>query len=267
MSTDSLTFFLRHPVFTLAEFERWRGPGRSTHRSTKELLLHHCRAGRIIRIRRGLYASVPPAVDAEGFVVDPWLVASRLAEDAVLAFHTALEFHGRAYTPHTRHFFSSARAARTVRFQGQTYVRISPPGFAGKKKDTGIVSSERAGLPIRVTSLERTLVDVLDRPELGGGWEEIWRSLGSVEYFNLDQVIEYTELLRNATTAAKVGFFLEQHRERLMVTDQHLKRLHDLRPKQRHYLVRSKRDPGQLVKPWNLIVPASVLERHWEEPA
>ena len=35
---------------------------------------------------------------------------------------------------------------------------------------------DRQGLPIRVTGLERTLVDVLDRPALAGGWEEAWRS-------------------------------------------------------------------------------------------
>ena len=38
-----------------------------------------------------------------------------------------------------------------------------------------------------------------------------------VEYYHLDKVVEYVELLDNATTAAKVGFFLDQHREQLMV--------------------------------------------------
>ena len=37
-------------------------------------------------------------------------------------------------------------------------------------------------------------MDVLDRPDLGGGWEEIWHSLGTVEFFNLNQVIEYASL-------------------------------------------------------------------------
>ena len=77
----------------------------------------------------------------------------------------------------------------------------------------GVTGHNRSGVQLRVTNHERTLVDVLDRPDLTGSWEEIWRSLESVEFFSLDQVIEYTRLLENATTAAKVGFFLEQHRE------------------------------------------------------
>ena len=116
-----------------------------------------------------------------------------------------------------------------------------------------------------VTSLERTLVDVLNRPDLSGSWEEIWRSLESVEYFDLDRVVEYALMLENATTAAKVGFFLEQHREPLMVEDKHLKPLLDFRPRRPHYLVRGKRTNGRLVTNWNLVLPKEVLHRSWGE--
>jgi hypothetical protein len=75
---------------------------------------------------------------------------------------------------------------------------------------------------VRATTLERTLVDVLDAPRHGGGWEEIWRSLESVVFFDLDTVADYALKLRSATTAARVGFYLEQHREALMVEEKHL---------------------------------------------
>lgn len=87
----------------------------------------------------------------------------------------------------------------------------------------------------------------------------------SVEFFDLDKVVEYALLLGNATTGAKVGFYLDQHREPLMVEDRHLKTLHDLRPRQPHYLDRAKRESGRLVSQWNLVVPKEVLERAWGE--
>jgi len=58
----------------------------------------------------------------------------------------------------------------------------------------GVTRIERVGIDVRVTGYERTLVDVLDRPEFAGGWEEIWRSLEAVEFFDLDRVVEYTLL-------------------------------------------------------------------------
>jgi len=127
-----------------------------------------------------------------------------------------------------------------------------------------VKTESRSGLKIHVTGLERTLVDVLDRPTLCGSWEEIWRSLEMVEYFDLDQVVAYSLLLENATTASKVGFFLEQHRETLMVEESHLKPLMERRPRKPHYVARADKKPGKLESRWNLIVPAEIIDRSWE---
>jgi hypothetical protein len=78
-------------------------------------------------------------------------------------------------------------------------------------------------------------------------------------------VVEYTLLLRNRTTAAKVGFFLEQHRETLMVNDSHLDALRNLRSQKPHYMIRTSRKPGRLVANWNLVVPVEILNRSWQE--
>ena len=57
--------------------------------------------------------------------------------------------------------------------------------------------------------------------------------------------VEYALLLGNATTAARAGFFLDCNRESLMVEERHLKALRDCRPRQPHYLDRSRRGGGQ----------------------
>jgi hypothetical protein len=89
--------------------------------------------------------------------------------------------------------------------------------------------------------------------------------LESVEFFDLEKIVEYTLLLENATTTAKVGYFLEEHRESLMVEESHLKPFRELRPRQPHYLDRAHRKGGRLVADWNLVVPVAVLERSWAE--
>jgi len=105
---------------------------------------------------------------------------------------------------------------------------------------------------------------VLDAPEHGGGWEEIWRSLESIEFFDLDAVIEYALKLGSALTVARVGFYLEQHREQLMVEDRHLKALRARAPAQPRYFD-GDRGPGKFVRQWNLVVPEHVLSRSWAE--
>ena len=86
-----------------------------------------------------------------------------------------------------------------------------------------------------------------------------------IEFFDLDQVIEYTFLLENRTTAAKVGLYLEQHKEDLLLEDTVLEPLRKLRPKQPHYLERTRRRDCQWIKGWNLMVPAEILKKTWGE--
>jgi predicted transcriptional regulator of viral defense system len=93
------TFFRTHPVFTVEDFAGFlSSDGTHNLRTQESLLTYHVKAGNIVRVRRGLYAVVPPGASAETYPVDPFLLASRMTKDAVLAYHTALEFHGKAYS-------------------------------------------------------------------------------------------------------------------------------------------------------------------------
>ena len=261
-------FFDRRPVFTRQEFDASLDNHEPfSGRRGESLLAYYGRTGRVLRVRRGLYVVVPPGAEPDVCPVDPYLLTAKMADDAVLGYHTALEFHGKAYSVQERFLYLTGRTPRPVTFRS-CYFRgvLFPKRLRAKQQENfGVNLGERAGLSVQVTSLERTLVDTLDRPDLGGGWEEIWRSLELVEFFDLDQVVEYALLLENSTTVAKVGFFLDQHRETLMVDEAHLKPLRKLHPKKPHYMVRSHRSHGRLVKDWNLVVPPEVLERTWAE--
>jgi len=262
-----LTFFDQHPVFTHQEFATAHSAGgRRSTRTTDNILAQHLASGRLLRVHRGLYASLPPGAVADSFAPDPYLVATRSADDAVVAYHAALQFHGRAYSVSSRFTYLTRHRLRPYEFRGAAFAAILlPAALRAKRRPVGGVLEQRhAGGLVRVTSLERTLVDVLDAPDHGGGWEEIWRSLESVEFFDLDAVIDYALKLGSALTVARVGFYLEQHREQLMVEDRHLKPLRARAPAQPRYFDRG-RGPGKFVRPWNLVVPEQVLSRSWAE--
>ena len=262
---DMRTFLAKHPVFTRVEIEKALGEDYSTDRGTANArLAYHIRAGHVVQLQRGLYASVPTGTEPSSFVPDPWLVASKLADDAVIAYRSAFQFHGRSHAVSDDVVFLSEAAVKPRQMHGRRFRRVPYPRALRDQEQVlfGVETLDRLGQDVRVASLERSLVDVLDRPDLGGGWEEIWRSAESVEYYDISQVVEYALLLRNATTAAKVGFFLEQHQEQLTVAASQLDRLREARSRQPHYLERGR--SGRLVADWNLIVPEEVLNRTWE---
>ena len=260
-------FFLRHPVFRHEEFVTWHSEtGERSREGTASVLHKHVAAGNLVNVRRGLYAVVPPGTSSEDLQVDPYLLATNLAPDAAVAYHAALQFHGKAYSVWSRfHYLTGSRGDRLV-FRGAEFVPVQAPSILRSLPDLGGGIEERrhAGGVVRVTTLERTLVDVLDSAPRCGGWEEVWRSLELIEYFDLDAVVEHTRRRGVSITAARVGLFLDKHREELMVEDSHLDALRALAPAQPRY-VGPEREPGRLVGAWNLVVPEQILDRSWAE--
>lgn len=260
-----LDFFSLHPVFTREEFGRALADGRKPSSQTLDSHLgRYLRAGRIGRVKRGVFFVASPGETVAKSPVDFLLVASRLAPDAVLGYHTALETHGYAQSVYERLFFLTQHKVKAVTFRRRVFVPVAPPLVLQRKRlsHTLTVEVERRGLPCRVTSLERTAVDALDRPDLTGGFEEAWRSLSAIPLLDLRAVLDYVRLRGLATLAAKVGLFLERHKDHFSVPARALQELQSLRPRAPHYLDRSAR--GKLVAAWNLIVPTVLLEGEWE---
>ena len=261
-------FFEQNPVFEHSEFVAAHTSDGRSEFTSNNLLAKHLASGRLLRVRRGIYAVVPRGVEPGKAQVDPYLLASRLTDDAVVAYHAALQFHGKAYSLWQRFHYLTARRSRPFSFRGMEFIPVTVPAPVRDLPEWGggILDANHAGGRAKVASLERTLVDVLDKPDKSGGWEEIWRSLEMVEFFDLDEVIRFVLALSTSVTIARVGFFLEQHQDSLMVAEKHLEPLRRKAPKQPRYLD-GTRTAGKLVSEWNLIVPESVLERRWEEVA
>ncbi len=202
------SFFRKHPVFTGEELnDHLSALGEVGPRTRESLLNYHRNTGHVILIRRGLYAVIPSGADPVSYPVDPFLVAAKLTADAVLSYHTALEVHGYAYSTREHLTYSAARPVSPVTFRSHVFrgVRFPLALCLAGKVNFGVIRVDRAGLEVRVTSLERTLVDVLDRPDLSGSWEEIWRSLEGVEFIDLDRVVEYALLLSMDTIFYEVS--------------------------------------------------------------
>ena len=259
-------FLSTRAIFTVEEFYNFRTSQGVDNPSTRKALLKYYRKqGRVVPIRRGLYATIPLGSLAS-LPIDPFLIAAKLAKDAVIAYHTALEFHGKAYSVFNKLNYVSKSRVPPLEYQSHEYICVQMPKVLQQKGEEMFAVNRhiRDGVELKVTNLERTLVDVLARPDLSASLEEIWRSLEGIEFLDLNQVVKYVQLLENATTAAKVGFFVEEHKEQLMADKGTLKALKKMRPEQPHYFLRSHRKNCQLVKAWNLLVPTEVLEKSWE---
>lgn len=252
------TFLTTHELFTrdeLATVLRERGRAEATVDSHLARWMHQ---GRIERVKQGVFIRLETPEGVPERSPDFIALAARMAPDAAVAYHTALEVHGVAQSLFERLTFVTWTKTKPTSFRGRRFVPVRPPKplLAADRGEGWIERAERGGVEIRVTTLERTLVDVLDRPDLAGGIEEVWRSLSSVPAIDPEPLEEYVELLGNKTLAAKVGFFLDTHREELVVPSALLERLRARLPRSPVYMDRSRK--GHLVSRWSLIVPAEL---------
>ncbi len=257
-------FLKRHKVFRIDQFEAATGLSGAGRKASLD---YHRKRGHIIPVRRGIYWVVPPGADPESCAVDSILIASHITPQAIIAYHSALELHGRAYSSFNEVQFITERKMRPFEFRGTRYRSITAPPalLRAGQEGFGVETLDRTGNPVKVSGLERTLVDTLDRPDLCGGWEEVWRSLDMIEYLHLSTVQRYVEVLNNATAAAKVGWYLEINRDSLMVDEQTLNKLQRLTPASPHYLERYSEQATRYLPRWNLIVPTALAERSWDE--
>ena len=104
------TFLSQHDVFTVEELDLFLAKEGSGNPNTrKALLTYYRKQGRVIPVRRGLYAVVPFGFSPDSSPVDLYLLASKMTKDAVVGYHTALEYHGKAYSVYNRLHYLTVR--------------------------------------------------------------------------------------------------------------------------------------------------------------
>lgn len=254
------SFLTRHSLFTRDELAAVLGDRGRAAATVDSHLTRWRQQGRIARVKQGVFIRPDAIGGRHGSSTDFIALASRMAPDAAVAYHTALEAHGFAQSLFERLTFVTWTKAKPTSFEGRLFIPVRPraPLLASGRGERWIEQIDRAGLEIRVTSLERTLVDVLDRPDLAGGVEEVWRSLHAVPALDPRLLEEYVNLVGSKTLAAKVGFFLEARREELVVPAALLERLRRRIPGAPVYMDRRRK--GRLVSRWALLVPAELLD-------
>ena len=268
-ASSNLDEFLEHsPVFTMSELVHWlqNNFAKTPRIAAYNFIKNRRRAGRLAVVKEGLYFLVRPGATATTTPLDDFLLASKLAPDAMLAFHTALDVLGFAHSLFSHHYYFSKTSRRPLRFRKGLFRCVKFPTVLLKDhtQSFGMEKVERLGQKVITTGKERTLVEALEHPEYCGGFEETYRCLEKMPYLQFDVLVKYLELRHMKKLYAVVGFFLEQHQDEFHVDEALLRHLESMKPSTPDYWDRSKKESAY-AKRWNLVVPKAVTRRSWEE--
>lgn len=224
-------------------------------------------AGRIREAAPDVYVVAWDPGSRGRFVVPDYLIASRLRPDGVLGYHTALELQGTNYALlyYVVHLVTSATPGYVdLPFQSCRFIRPHPVLAETGRTDFLTVTETRMGMAVKVTSSERTLVDVLYRPDLAGGRDEVLDSLDSAPYhwtdFDCRRVADYVELLGLRCAAGVIGWWLEIWQSELNVSERTLDRLEAMLPEQRTYALSARPGRADYVSRWRVYLPPDAID-------
>ena len=174
MSNKIREFFGSWSVFRREDLLDHFPQYRDKKSALRDLLNYHVEQGHILPVRRHVYAVVPPncSVENGAYAVDPFALASKLSKDSVIGYHSALAFYGNLHSERYEYIYITAeRKSKSIfEFAGNRYRSTQVPKALKKEHFEGFEVRKLASInqEVRVTSPERTFVDVLDRPQFLG---------------------------------------------------------------------------------------------------
>lgn len=257
-SSSTLRFLERNEVFTLEDYLS-AVDSLVTERTRYTNLANAVRRNQAYRLRRGLYASDLGVYRDR--VPNVYLVASKIAPDAVVSHHSALELHGVAHTPFRTVYYTSARSIDPFEARGYRFVRTEPPKQLSD--NARFATQARSGdALVPVTTRERTLVDCMRDLSSAGGLEELLRSLGGFTSISHEALAEYLGVIDSPTITARVGWALELFAESWGVDLAFLDDLACAVGRGSYRLVRNE-GPQHFESRWRLYVPEGLPYGEW----
>lgn len=223
MIESALSSFLEsHPVFSrdqlLGSISSRLGPVEADS-SIRSWLGYQIKVGRLVSVRRGIYASAE-TINRDRECLH-YLIAGLSAADAVIGFGAAFHWHMRWEAPSKIQVYSKLLQARaTLRGKESEFPLLPVRSKHCPAQDAGLgfgVSAvEILGVTIRMTTLERTIVDVLHRPNLIEDFDRIWHALGEcLATADLEEIRKQVWRTRCKGTTAKVGYLLTGHQDQI----------------------------------------------------
>ncbi|MCD8286129.1 MAG: hypothetical protein LUD50_02755 [Clostridia bacterium] len=239
--------FLDEPIFTLEEAAEEFDTKGALYGALKRAMERR----EVKKLTGGLYCAVDQ--DTGCPVVDRFEIATKLRPGGYCAYHTALEYYGLAKPLRSEVQIVSSRQGRPVTIDGTEYKTYMCSYNAG-------IMESYWNAPVRVTDVERTIVDCLDRLDLGGGLQEVFRALCKVRYADEDKLLQYLEGYNLKFLYKKAGYILSViHPSYLSASfiklcqERTSSRMDDIRP--------LKSMPTVFSSDWNLYVPSYIAKK------
>lgn len=217
-------------------------------RRTKNILYTLKKKGLLKSIRRNYYAAI--SLETKEAVATPFEIASSITENSYISHHSAFEFYGLANQVFSDIFVSTERDFREFEFGEHWYHCMK------NKRDFGISLQKK----VRVTDMERTVLDNIKDFDKVGGLEELLRCLEMITVLDEGRLITYLEKYHNQFLMQKAGYLLSFYPQ-MKLSDEFFDFCKKNIGNSSRYLYHDlEKEKNIFLKEWNLCIPEDIMQ-------
>ena len=176
-----------------------------------ELLSDMTRRGLLMRLKEGVYYTIPYEEKSETFMPNWHLIAEYLVGDAeyYIGYYSAMQIHNLITQPSlkeqivvSKQIRPSSIKIKNVPFQ---FIYHSPAHFFGAKK-IWIDNYNK----VLCSDLEKTIIDCLFKPNYAGGIVEVAKAINQTKSkIKFDVLLSYVKIFKSQAVIKRLGFLLE----------------------------------------------------------
>jgi predicted transcriptional regulator of viral defense system len=211
------------------------------------LLKNYLKKGYVMQVKRNLYIAVNLA-DRQP-IVSKYRIAGRITPSAYVSHHAAFEYYGCANQVSYQVEVSSKTPFATFYFDGLTYMYI-----ASRIKE-GIITRADG---VRVTDIERTVLDGIHDAEKVAGLEELLRCIELIPSIREDMLLVYLAAYGKQILYQKTGYILRHFKDKFNLSESFFNECAAHIGKSTRYLTGNSE--GIYNGEWRLMVPADLMK-------
>ena len=198
------------PIFRLKEVQEILRLDEVSSRNFVRKLVNR---GVVTRLKPGLFILVPFELGKEAeYIGNPYVVAREImsGKDYFLSHATAMEIHGGVTQPQLIVYVTTLKPRRSVTTLGIEFRFIhSQKKYFFGISDHWVTKQEK----VKVSNLERTIIDGLKQPEYCGGLTEVAKGLWMRHQdVNINRLISYAIKIGVGAVIRRLGFLLELYK-------------------------------------------------------
>jgi len=242
---DNYAQFIAWRVFSHAQVVNLCG-----NTKTAETVLYSLkRKGLIQNVKRSLYVAI--SLETGSSIASPYEIASHITADSYVSHHTAFAYYGFANQVFNTITVSSSVRFKSFKFDGYWY------RFKQSYSKQGLIDAHG----VRVTVLERTIIDTIRDFAKTAGLEELLRCLGMITVVKESELLASLSLYKNQFLYQKTGYMLSYYKKSLKLSDQFFSECHSRIGKSIRYLyVDIKDEMPEYNSEWQLFVPDDLMK-------